>query len=213
MRGFLARLLFVALLSGLLTLPAFADSRDELLRYFADLKSLEARFEQLTINQEGRILSESAGSLQILRPGRFRWSYDSPYEQLIVTDGRTLWVFDPDLEQVTVSELDTSVGNTPALLLSSAQPLDELFEISGPEADGGMLWLLLEPREHETSFTRIFLGFDDLRLSIMEIVDGFGQIVQIRFTGVRRDIPIDPVLFDFKPPPGIDVIGEGAPPR
>ncbi len=187
-----------------------APGSAELLRYFADLRSLEARFEQLIIDPQGRGREHSRGTLLVLRPGRFRWAYEDPYEQLIVTDANTLWVYDPDLGQVTISELDTSVGNTPALLLSTDQRLEDLFLISEPEVDEELAWLLLEPREEsETSFTRIFLGFVGAELRSMEIVDGFGQTVQIRFSDIRRNAVIDPALFEFTPPDGIDVIGEG----
>lgn len=199
----------------LLLLPgahAMAADSAELLRYLSALRSLDAHFEQQIIDPQGRLVERAQGQVQILRPGRFRWAYEAPYEQLIVTDGATLWVHDPDLDQVTVSELDTSVGNTPALLLSSERPLDELFYISAPETDGGLTWLMLEPRDEETSFTRIFLAFDaDGALDTMEIVDGFGQTVRIRYSAIRRDAAIDPAIFRFTPPPGVDVIGEGAP--
>lgn len=204
-----ARLLLATLLSLILAAPAAAAGSAELLRFFTDLRSLEARFDQLVIDPDGRLLERAGGRVQILRPGRFRWAYEAPYEQLIVTDGATLWVLDPDLDQVTVSELDTSVGNTPALLLSSEHPLDELFFIGEPEVDGDLTWLMLEPRDEETSFTRIFLAFTaGGQLNVMEIVDGFGQIVRIHYSQLRRNVPIDPALFEFTPPPGVDVIGE-----
>jgi outer membrane lipoprotein carrier protein len=220
MAGIALRLILCAtLLPGFfLPSPALAGAApggdNGLLRFFTELRSLDADFEQVIVDPQGRLLERTRGSLQILRPGRFRWAYDAPYEQLIVTDGATLWVFDPDLEQVTVSELDTSVGNTPALLLSTERPLRDLFFVGEPEADGETTWLLLEPRDEETSFTRIFLGFDgDDALAMMEIIDGFGQSVQIRFSNLRRNAPVDPSLFEFTPPPGIDVIGEEARPQ
>lgn len=214
MSGIAVRL-FLATLLPILLAPApsivrGADSSAALLQFFTGLHSLEANFEQVIIDPQGKLLESSRGKLQILRPGRFRWAYEAPYEQLITTNGATLWVFDPDLQQVTVSELDTSVGNTPALLLSTDRPLAELFHIGDPESDGKLTWLLLEPRDEETSFTSIFLGFQDAVLSTMEIVDGFGQTVQIRFSNLRRNSPIDPAVFEFKPPAGVDVIGEGA---
>lgn len=184
-----------------------AESKSRLLDYFAELNSLEADFEQVTLDRQGRDLERSQGRMHIQRPGRFRWSYEVPYEQLIVTDSETLWVYDPDLDQVSVSELDTTVGNTPALLLSTEQPLEDLFRIIGPEHDNGIDWLALEPLDdQESNFTRIFLGFEDDELKVMEIVDGFEQTVQIRFSNIRRDAEIDPALFEFVPPEGVDVV-------
>ena len=42
----------------------------------------------------------SSGTFAFARPGKFRWSYDKPYEQLLVGDGDKLWIYDPDLNQV-----------------------------------------------------------------------------------------------------------------
>ena len=43
----------------------------------------------------------SSGSFEFQRPGKFRFNYTKPFEQLIVADGKTLWLYDADLNQVT----------------------------------------------------------------------------------------------------------------
>jgi hypothetical protein len=57
---------------------------------------------------------ESTGTFAFQRPGKFRWEYLKPYEQLIVGDGEKLWVFDKDLSQVMVKKLDGALGSSPA---------------------------------------------------------------------------------------------------
>ena len=199
-----------ALLLALL-LPASAHAAgpavERLHEFFSDLRSLEARFEQ-TIVQDGRVIQRTRGRLHILRPGKFRWAYESPFEQLIITDGETLWVYEPDLEQVTRSALDDSVGNTPAILLSTEEPLDNLFLIVDAGPKDGLSWAMLEPRGEQAAFSRIFLGFDARALAAMEIVDALEQTVQIRFSEARRNVTLDPALFEFVAPEGVDVIGE-----
>lgn len=205
------RLWLVPLLSALLALSAplaaAGPGLDRLDRFFAGLKSLDTAFEQTVRDSAQRPTQHTRGTLQILRPGRFRWTYEEPYEQIIVTNGARLWVYDPDLAQVTVSRLDASIGNTPAVLLSTEQPLDELFLITELPPENGIAWVELTPRQEDANFTRIRLAFDRETLHTMEIVDGFGQTMSIRFTGLRRNPALGPAGFEFAPPAGVDVVG------
>ena len=208
--GILRCLCAVTLLAlGLaLAQPAAAGPGLERLdRFFAGLKSLDTGFEQTVSDSAQRQTQHTRGTLQILRPGRFRWTYAEPYEQLIVTNGARLWVYDPDLAQVTVSKLDASIGNTPALLLSTEQPLDELFLITELPPQDDIAWIQLDPRQQDASFTRIRLAFDRETLHTMEIVDGFGQTMSIRFSNLRRNPPLNAASFAYKPPAGVDVVG------
>jgi outer membrane lipoprotein carrier protein len=42
----------------------------------------------------------------------------------------------------------------------------------------------------------------------MEMVDGFGQTTRLYFDPMVRNPQLDKEIFDFTPPPGVDVIGE-----
>ena len=42
----------------------------------------------------------------------------------------------------------------------------------------------------------------------MEIADNFGQITRFRFTQIQRNPGLDPELFRFEPPSGIDLFSE-----
>ena len=39
--------------------------------------------------------------MELQRPGKLRWAYSKPFEQLIVGDGSTLWIYDKELAQIT----------------------------------------------------------------------------------------------------------------
>ena len=63
-------------------------AREPLLdRYLEQVHTLSADFDQTLIDAEGTVLEESSGTLEISRPGRFRWIYRKPYEQWLVADG------------------------------------------------------------------------------------------------------------------------------
>src|SRR5258705_12430201 len=76
----------------------------------------KARFAQIVVDKNRKELQKAHGTMQFVRPGRFRWEYDKPYEQTIVGDGAKLWIYDKDLNQVTVRKLDKALGGSPAAL-------------------------------------------------------------------------------------------------
>ena len=174
--------------------------------FFNKLRSISADFEQTVSNEHGQIIQRSVGRLYILRPGKFRWEYDSPYRQLIVSDGSRYWVYDEDLEQVTVHPLDETLSGTPAQLLSSDEPLEAHFEIH-EFPDMGHTRLELVPIAPETNYQNLQLICDGKILSSMEIHDSFGQVTFLALHNLQRNPRLAPNLFSFTPPPGVDVVG------
>jgi len=170
--------------------------------------SATGEFEQRIYNRDRKLVQESRGSLAFARPGKFRWAYTKPYAQLIVGDGARVWVYDEDLNQVTVRKLDQALGTTPAALLAGSSDALRAFELSDQGAKDGVEWVEAVPREKESNFERIRIGFGAAGLERMELLDTFGQTTMLRFTGLRRNPRIDPDLFRFSPPAGADVIGE-----
>ena len=68
--------------------------------FLDDVTTISGRFEQELIDADDAVVEESSGTLDIQRPGRFRWSYTEPYRQDLIADGTNLWSYDVDLEQV-----------------------------------------------------------------------------------------------------------------
>jgi len=199
----------------ILTLTAAASATQDsattrLEAFFQGLKTLQADFQQTVRDADGGILQETRGTLALQRPNRFRWDYLAPYRQVIVTDGDKLWLYDEDLEQVTVKDF-SAIGGTPATLLSSERPLTESFEIRELAPAEGLLWVELLPRNADSGFEKIRLGFSDKGLALMELVDSFGQTSAIRFQHLRRNVPLDPQLFAFQAPPGVDIVYDSGP--
>ncbi|HEY7378506.1 MAG TPA: outer membrane lipoprotein chaperone LolA, partial [Steroidobacteraceae bacterium] len=77
--------------------------------YLSGFASFQADFHQRSSNAAGDRTLESAGTLYPQKPGRFRWDYREPTQQLIVSDGAKIWLYDVDLEQVTVKTVDDSL--------------------------------------------------------------------------------------------------------
>ncbi len=146
--------------------------------------------------------------MQFSRPGKFRWEYEKPYEQVIVGDGTRLWIYDKDLNQVTVRKLDRALGSSPAALLAGSNEIDKIYELSNLGSQEGLDWLEAVPKSKENAFERIRLGFSQQGLEAMELRDQFGQVTVIKFASVERNPKLSPDVFRFTPPKGADVISE-----
>ena len=179
------------------------------LRDFVDgAKTLRAQFIQTVVDRAGKVSSESSGTMQFSRPGKFRWQYTQPYPQLIVGDGQKLWIWDSDLNQVTVKKLSDSLGSSPAALLAGSNEIERSFTLIDGGSKDGLEWLNAQPKDRDTTFESIRMGFGEAGLQAMELIDSFGQKTIIRFAKVEKNPKLATDLFKFTPPKGADVVGE-----
>lgn len=170
------------------------------------LQSMQADFQQVMYNAEQEATRTSSGRFSLLRPGRFRWDYEEPFEQSIVADGKQLWIYDADLEQVTVRQMDTGLGSTPAMLLSGAADVGEAYSVASRFNADGIEWLELEPRASDSDFGKVRLGFDSEQLAVMDLIDSLGQTTRIVFSAVQHNPELGESRFEFAVPAGADVI-------
>jgi outer membrane lipoprotein carrier protein len=197
----------VLALAALFCVPAQASGgRAQLDAFFADLVTLRAEFQQRVIGLEAGSAMGSEGVFYLRRPGLFRWEYREP-PQLVVADGNRVWLYDQELEQISHQGQDRTLRGTPAQLLVDTSPLEEYFTLNEIERGGDLAWVELRPFASGSEFERILLGFADGLLQELEMEDSFGQVTFFRFTGLERNPKLDPELFRFVPPPGIDVLG------
>jgi outer membrane lipoprotein carrier protein len=199
---------FVILLALLFAGAVQASSIDRFKTFVRTTQSARGTFDQKVRDRAGALVQESKGSFVFLRPGRFRWVYSKPVDQLIVGDGERVWIYDRDLNQVTVSKMSKALGSTPAALLAGSSDIEAAFELSDAGERDGLEWLEAKPREREAGFERIRMGFDVAGVRAMELTDHFGQTTLLRFTDLVRNPKVDPAEFRFTPPKGADVLGE-----
>ena len=200
---FIVCVLFMALSTA-----ASADEVQTLKSFFQNATSMRAKFQQTVVDNLGRKVQEVTGSMQLQRPGKFRWDYDKPYVQLIVGDGNKVWLYDPDLNQVTVRPLDKVLGSSPAALLAGSKEIDKTFDLKNVGKQGELNWVEAIPKEKETGFERVVLGFKGNMLQEMEMRDSFGQVTVIEFSKQELNPKLNEKSFRFVPPQGADVLSE-----
>jgi len=185
-----------------------AGAIEQLQGFIKNTRSARASFTQSVVDIDGEALQDSSGVVEFFRPGKFRWHYREPFEQLVVGDGTTLWVYDKDLSQVTTRKLGSALGSSPAALLAGSDNVEQYFSLAAQGRKGGYEWLEAIPNDEDSLFDRVRMGFDANTLYIMELYDHFGQKTVIRFSEFMRDPVFPAENFTFTPPPGVDVVSE-----
>jgi outer membrane lipoprotein carrier protein len=230
-RGLLVAMAAAVAAAGATVAGAAAGARDAsstaLERYLDGMNSLRTAFTQSVTDARGSETEAGAGTLVVVRPGKFRWDYQpraqaaagdgaasgaaaAPGErgQLLVADGKNLWFYDRELAQVSVKPVAAALTATPVMLLSgSIEELHQSFDISPAGTHDGLDWVSVKPRSAEADFSHAELGFARDRLSRMVVNDRLGQTVQLDFSRSERNARVEPAELQFTPPAGVDVIG------
>lgn len=204
--------------------PSAALGATRLDTYLAGLATLRVEFTQSLQDARGRKVESLAGTLVVVRPGRFRWEVrpaaagvaaapaggTPPATQLMVADGRNVWFYDRELEQVTVKPASSALTATPAMLLSGTVDLRSAFELADVGTRAGISVVRVKPKRGDAEFREARLAFEGGELRRMEIDDKLGQTAMLVFGRAVRNGPVAPGETSFVPPPGVDVIGKPA---
>jgi outer membrane lipoprotein carrier protein len=186
--------------------PARASGIDQLRAFLTQTKTARGEFVQRVGSRNSPKTQNSSGTFVFQRPGRFRWVYSKPYEQVIVADGEALYLFDKDLNQVTVKKLTGAIPASPASILFGSNQFEKDFEVRDAGVRDDLEWIVALPRSRDTPFDRIEIGFRDGLPAAMQLADSFGQTSLLRFARVERNPTVDPQTFRFTPPSGADVL-------
>ncbi|WP_228536168.1 outer membrane lipoprotein chaperone LolA [Noviherbaspirillum malthae] len=191
-------------------LPAFAHAAalEQFKSFVGTTKSAKGEFMQRQVKMadgSAKVSNESTGTFMFARPGRFIWTYQKPYEQLLQADGEKLYIYDKDLNQVTVRALGNALGSSPAAILFGSNDLEKNFNLKEAGTKDGLEWLEATPKSKDTTFERIGIGLKDGVPVAMELRDSFGQVSLLSFKKFEKNPPMAADQFRFTVPKGVDV--------
>jgi outer membrane lipoprotein carrier protein len=112
------------------------------------------------------------------------------------------------LQQVTIRDLSKTLGSSPAAMLAGGDAVEKSFTLKNATRKDGLTWVLAIPKDKDSGFERVLLGFKAEKLRKMELYDSFNHITHITFDGVERNPVLQDATFLFTPPKGVDVVGE-----
>jgi outer membrane lipoprotein carrier protein len=205
-------------LGGLLAAATFAMSGtasagalDQFKTFVASTKAARGEFTQTQLRSKqgpGKAQPATSGTFVFARPGKFIWTYQKPYEQVLQADGETLYVYDKDLNQVTTRKLGNALGSSPAAILFGSNDLEKNFTLAEAGARDGLEWLTATPKAKDTTFEQIGIGLKDGVPQAMELKDSFGQTSVLKFTNFQRNPQLGAQQFKFDVPKGAEVVSQ-----
>ena len=205
----LKKILFFCLLINSLSVCAVDIPAQLLLeKILKNTTSLSAQFNQNLVDQYGYLLQKSTGSLNMQRPGKFRWDYILPYPQNIISNGEKIWMYDSELEQVNVRPYNQVLASSPINLLDKKQKLNIEFNLESMPESEGQIWLKLIPKNKDNDFQEMQVGIKDGKIKTMRFLDAFQQQTEISFSQLVVNPAFNHQHFEFTIPKGADVMGD-----
>ncbi len=189
------------LLSGMAAAAPLPAELVRALNQLTEAHGFSAQFDQ-TIRFSDGTMQTYRGDLAVLQPGRFRWHYTRPYEQLYVSDGHVIWHYEPDLMQVQILKRVQGVNPAVMRLLDGSLGLGNVTLLEkGNEANG------VVHRYHVRigAKTEVWLGIAGHHLVYVESVDALGNHNRIHLLHITAHPPAS-AAFIFRIPPGVDVL-------
>ena len=157
---------------------------------------------------------------------RFRWVYDQPSHQEIVSDGQTLWVYLPENNQVIQSAIEANAARAddPLTFLTGLGNLSRDFQIgwAAPEKDdSGNFRIQLRPRKTSPLIRTMEVVVN--RQAVAELIekgrsgktfpilatavtDANDNTTRIEFRSVRVNSGPGEEAFRFTIPEGVEVV-------
>ena len=199
----------ILLLLCLLSFNAAAEdiiAIQQLRAFLENTQSLSARFQQKLVDEYGGLLQQSAGTLNMQKPGKFRWDYTLPYPQNIISNGKKIWMYDSELEQVNVRPYD-QLKSSPVNLLDNKK-LDDQFVLESLPFTDNQYWVRLTPKSAESDFKKMLVGLQDGKIKSMRFKDNFNQQTDIEFEQLVVNPKFKKGNFEFVAPEGSDIMGD-----
>ena len=156
------------------------------------------------------ITDSAAGKLSVKYPGKMRWVYQTPEEQIIVSDGEHLWIYRPQDNQVLRGQAATFFGDGKgAGFLSDIRKIRDDFSITLEDIRFGEFYsLVMVPRQKTWDLVRINLlvSKQDYHITQVYTYNAYEDVTRIEFSNLVFNGAMEPSLFEFKMPDNVDIL-------
>ena len=211
--AFVLALLFSLIQSAAPARPDFNRLIDGVNRTYANMKDLSADFVQFDQNPLNR-MSQAAGHLYAMKPGMARFEYRSPDESLFVSNGKLVYMYLPAEKQVHRDQLSKALDDRiPLMFLVGRSNLrgeftqfERLTMTTKPVVEGSEV-VRMVPKA-KSDLTELLMEVDPSSFLIRRLVISRADrsMVDMRFSNIQTNTGLRPGLFEFKIPPGVQVL-------
>ncbi len=203
--------LFLFLLQPRQAGPNLNDLVDGVEQSFARMKDFSADFIQIVGDSLNRKQQES-GHLYLMHPRMMRWEYKNPEEKLFVSDGKTVYFYVPADRQVNKEAVrETLDDRIPLMFLLGRSDLRKEFTrfdlLNTKPFLQGTKVVRMYPRR-KTDLTEVVMEVDPANYQIRRLLlsHSDGSHSEFVFSNIQTDVGLRSSLFNFKVPPGVEVI-------
>lgn len=215
---------FSVFLFALTLTPDFAagQSADLYVRKFEaaykHARTLQVQFLQ-QYTESGRITRSESGTAFFSRPGKMRWQYAKPEENLFVVDGKFAWFYVPADRTVSrVLARQSDDWRTPLALLAGEMKVSRVCSTVGMAKDqpGDVTLIRLDctirgtekdakaGKPHDVAYLDVKKNSGEL---VAVAVTGVGAVrMEMHFSHWMFDPPVEESLFHFQPAKGVAIV-------
>ena len=175
---------------------------------YESVLTFRATFEQRAFVKMVNRTEVAKGNVQIKKPGKMKWVYNSPDPQVLISNQKNLWLYTPEDEQVTKMPVENVYSsNTPALFLAGQGILTDTFDVVQVLTEKNGFTVVFTPKEVESNLSRLILraNKNNYQITGATVYDKLGNKTDIRFRGIRINEEIEESVFDFKVPTGLEI--------
>ena len=214
--NFLRKIVAFLAIFTILTIPRtlLADTSDQqaldaIQNHYEKILTFEANFIQESYIRMMNQTQSVEGKVKIKKPGKMRWVYGAPEEQVLISDENTLWLYIPEEEQATKVPVESIYSsNTPALFLAGQGKLTEAFKVESVNQEKKKIIVTLVPKTAQQGLARLVLFADKKNYQITgsTVYDKLGNKTTIHFNQIRVNKKISEKQFQLNTPPNVEIL-------
>jgi outer membrane lipoprotein carrier protein len=178
---------------------------------YGTMKDFQAEFKQETFLSSINKIEKGSGSVYFKKDALMLWEYKSPAVQKIILDGTNLWFYLPEENQVMKNNYSTIPRHIVIDLFRGKIEIQKKFKVSSVQSETKEqqteIALELLPIIYNPTMTKLTLWIDPKKSYIIRtsLEDEFGNKTVLKFFNIEIDKGIDDTLFQFTPPPGVEI--------
>jgi outer membrane lipoprotein carrier protein len=191
-------------------LPSAADIASRVQTRYDTIRDFTADFVH---SYEGGVLRRKVverGVVQVKKPGRMRWDYQSPEKKLFVSDGSQMYLHEVAANQVTVFPVPKGDdAATAVLFLAGRGNVTRDFTVgheAGGNADTHVLRLTPKAPERDYDWLVLHVDRTSYQIRTLSAADAQGGRSTFDFTNIRENTGLADRVFSFSIPRGADVV-------
>ena len=155
------------------------------------------------------------GKVYFSNDNKIRWDYLKPTKDQFISNGKKVWYYNEKERQVFVGRTSRFFGSNVAFLfLTGMKKIRDIFNIEEEKSSPlskELLKLKLIPKKKDQRINFIIADVDKQTFLInrLEIHDNMDNLIIVKFSNIKLNVPLPNDLFVFQAPEGVEIIEFG----